>query len=46
MAPVMPDHAPEGFLHFDDLQLQLTIDSRLQRIARLALKQQMEKFEG
>ncbi|MDZ8050744.1 MAG: peptidoglycan D,D-transpeptidase FtsI family protein [Aulosira sp. ZfuVER01] len=41
---VMPDHAPEGFLHFDDLQLQLTIDSRLQRAARSALKQQMEKF--
>ncbi len=41
---LMPDHAPEGFLHFDDLQLQLTIDSRLQRAARSALKQQMEKF--
>ncbi|MEH1837408.1 MAG: penicillin-binding protein 2 [Nostoc sp.] len=43
---LMPDHAPEGFLHFDDLQLQLTIDSRLQRIARAALKQQMDKFEA
>ncbi|MBD2507400.1 penicillin-binding protein 2 [Nostoc muscorum FACHB-395] len=43
---VMPDHAPEGFLHFDDLRLQLTIDSRLQRIASLALKQQMEKFDA
>ncbi|MBG1241699.1 peptidoglycan D,D-transpeptidase FtsI family protein [Nostoc sp. NZL] len=43
---VMPDHAPEGFLHFDDLRLQLTIDSRLQRIARVALKQQMEKFDA
>jgi cell division protein FtsI (penicillin-binding protein 3) len=41
---MMPDHAPQGFLHFDDLQLQLTIDSRLQRAARSALKQQMEKF--
>ncbi len=41
-----PDYAPEGFLHFDDLRLQLTIDSRLQRIARLALKQQMEKFDA
>ncbi len=41
---LMPDHAPEGFLHFDDLRLQLTIDSRLQRAARLALKQQMEKY--
>ncbi|MCC5629452.1 penicillin-binding protein 2 [Nostoc sphaeroides CHAB 2801] len=43
---IMPDHAPEGFLHFDDLRLQLTIDSRLQRIARVALKQQMEKFDA
>ncbi|MHC5723907.1 MAG: peptidoglycan D,D-transpeptidase FtsI family protein [Nostoc sp.] len=43
---VMPDHAPEGFLHFDDLRLQLTIDSRLQRIARTALKQQMQKFDA
>jgi cell division protein FtsI (penicillin-binding protein 3) len=41
---LMPDHAPDGFLHFDDLRLQLTIDSRLQRAARAALKQQMEKF--
>ncbi|MBR8834983.1 MAG: penicillin-binding protein 2 [Stigonema ocellatum SAG 48.90 = DSM 106950] len=41
---LMPDRAPEGFLHFDDLQLQLTIDSRLQRTARSALKQQMDKF--
>lgn len=40
---LMPDRAPEGFLHFDDLQLQLTIDSRLQRAARAALKEQMEK---
>jgi cell division protein FtsI (penicillin-binding protein 3) len=43
---LMPDHAPEGFLHFDDLQLQLTIDSRLQRAARAALKQQIEKFQA
>ncbi|MBD2194264.1 MULTISPECIES: peptidoglycan D,D-transpeptidase FtsI family protein [Calothrix] len=41
---LMPNNAPEGFLHFDDLQLQLTLDSRLQRAARSALKQQMEKF--
>ncbi len=41
---LMPDHAPEGFMHFDDLRLQLTIDSRLQRAVRSALKQQMEKF--
>ncbi|MFN6568820.1 penicillin-binding protein 2 [Dendronalium sp. ChiSLP03b] len=43
---LMPAHAPDGFLHFDDMQLQLTIDSRLQRAARTALKQQMEKFRA
>jgi cell division protein FtsI (penicillin-binding protein 3) len=41
---LMPDHVPEGFLHFDDLRLQLTLDSRLQRAARFALKQKMEEF--
>jgi cell division protein FtsI (penicillin-binding protein 3) len=41
---LMPDHVPEGFLHFDDLRLQLTLDSRLQRAARFALKQKMEQF--
>jgi cell division protein FtsI (penicillin-binding protein 3) len=41
---LMPDHVPEGFLHFDDLRLQLTLDSRIQRAARFALKQKMEQF--
>ncbi|BAY23980.1 peptidoglycan glycosyltransferase [Calothrix sp. NIES-2100] len=41
---LLSDDAPVGFLSVDDLQLQLTIDSRIQRIARTALKQQMEKF--
>ncbi|MBD2299318.1 penicillin-binding protein 2 [Nostoc sp. FACHB-87] len=41
-----PDEAPEGFLHADDLKLQLTIDTRLQRAARLALKAQVEKFRA
>lgn len=41
---LMPDRIPEGFLHFDDLRLQLTLDSRLQRAARFALKQKMEQF--
>lgn len=43
---LMPNYAPEGFLHFDDLKLQLTIDSRLQRAARMALKAQMDKFKA
>lgn len=43
---LMPDHVPEGFLHFDDLRLQLTLDSRLQRAARFALKQKIEQFNA
>ncbi len=31
---------------FDDLRLQLTIDLRLQQIARNALKQQMDRYEA
>jgi cell division protein FtsI (penicillin-binding protein 3) len=41
-----PDNAPEGFFRADDLQLQLTIDTRLQRAARAALKAQVEKFQA
>jgi cell division protein FtsI (penicillin-binding protein 3) len=43
---LMPDHAPQGFLHSDDLQLQLTLDHRLQRAARSALKEQVEKYKA
>ncbi|MBW4648310.1 MAG: penicillin-binding protein 2 [Kastovskya adunca ATA6-11-RM4] len=43
---LMPDHVPEGFLHFDELRLQLTIDSRLQRAARSALKEKIEQFNA
>ncbi|MUH01729.1 penicillin-binding protein 2 [Scytonema sp. UIC 10036] len=43
---IMPDYAPEGFLNFDDLRLQLTIDNRLQRVARFALKEQMKKYKA
>ena len=43
---LMPDHAPDGFLNFDKLRMQLTIDSRLQRDARLALNQQIKKFKA
>ncbi|MEA5581783.1 penicillin-binding protein 2 [Nodularia harveyana UHCC-0300] len=43
---LLPNHAPEGFLNFDDLRLKLTIDSRLQRVARTALQKQMEKFQA
>jgi cell division protein FtsI (penicillin-binding protein 3) len=43
---LMPDYATQGLLHFDDLKLQLTIDSRLQRAARKALTEQMTKFKA
>lgn len=43
---LLPIHAPEGFLNFDDLRLRLTIDSRLQRIARTALEKQIEEFKA
>lgn len=41
---LIPDQVPGGFLHVDDLRLQLTVDSRLQRASRYALQQQMKKF--
>jgi cell division protein FtsI (penicillin-binding protein 3) len=43
---LMPDRIPEGFLDFDDQKLQLTLDLRLQRAARFALKQQVENFKA
>ncbi|BAY30290.1 peptidoglycan glycosyltransferase [Nostoc carneum NIES-2107] len=43
---LLPDGTPTGFLSVDDLRLQLTIDSRIQRIARAALQQQVEKFRA
>jgi cell division protein FtsI (penicillin-binding protein 3) len=43
---IMPDRLPEGFLHFDDLSLQLTIDSQLQRAARTALQDKMKQFKA
>ncbi len=41
---LMSDRLPPGFLHVDDLRLQLTIDTRLQRASRLRLKEQLQKF--
>ena len=43
---VMPDHAPEGLLNGDDTHLRLTIDVRLQRAARAALKTKMADFKA
>lgn len=36
----------QRLFNFDDLRLQLTIDLRLQQMARQALKQQMQKYEA
>lgn len=36
----------QGFVQQDRLKLQLTLDTRLQRAARLALRAQMEKFNA
>lgn len=36
----------QKLFNFDDLRLQLTIDLRLQQIARNALKQQMDKYRA
>ena len=43
---LMSDRVPENFLQIDDLRLQLTIDSRLQRAALLSLREQMQKFNA
>lgn len=43
---LMPDQVPGGFLNLDDWQLQLTLDSRLQRVAIAALQQQVKKFSA
>ncbi|MEG3849194.1 penicillin-binding protein 2 [Microcoleus sp. herbarium19] len=39
----LPDRLTAGFVQLDDLKLQLTIDSRLQRAARMALKDKMKE---
>jgi cell division protein FtsI (penicillin-binding protein 3) len=43
---IIPDELPGSFLHQDDLQLQITLDGRLQRATRLALEQQMQQFSA
>ncbi len=39
---VIPDRIPSGFLNLDDLQLRLTIDTRLQRAIQPVLKRQVQ----
>ena len=43
---ILPDRVTPDFLHTDDLQLQLTLDLRLQRSARQALRQKMKEWNA
>jgi cell division protein FtsI (penicillin-binding protein 3) len=43
---ILPDYVTEDFLRNDDLKLKLTLDMRLQRVARKALKNQRAKWKG
>ncbi len=43
---VLPDAVTADFLNHDDLKLKLTIDLRLQRVARKALKDQIVKWRA
>jgi cell division protein FtsI (penicillin-binding protein 3) len=42
----IPHSLPEGIIKLDDLQLQLTLDLRLQRAVRDSLKAQLQKFKA
>jgi cell division protein FtsI (penicillin-binding protein 3) len=43
---ILPDYVTEDFLRNDDLKLKLTLDMRLQRVARKALRVQRAKWKG
>jgi cell division protein FtsI (penicillin-binding protein 3) len=43
---ILPDRVTPDFLHTDDLKLRLTIDIRLQRAARQALRQKMQEWRA
>ena len=42
----IPHSLPEGIVKLDDLQLQLTLDLRLQRAVRDSLREQIAKFKA
>ncbi len=46
LGEMLPDHLPMGFLHVDNLQVQLTLDRRIQQAARKALHKQIEAFSA
>lgn len=41
---IIPNNIPGGFLHTDDLRLQLTLDNSLQRTVRYSLAQQIRRY--
>lgn len=41
---IIPTDLPAGFLHQDDLKLELTLDRRIQRATRVALDRQLANF--
>lgn len=43
---ILPDRVSSDMLHTDDLKLKLTLDLRIQRAARAALKQQRAVWNG
>jgi len=43
---ILPVEVPKGLLQVENLQLQLTLDLRLQRATRSAIKQQMKKYNA
>jgi cell division protein FtsI (penicillin-binding protein 3) len=43
---VLADSLPSGFLHKDDLQLQLTLNGELQRATRRALEAQITRYRA
>jgi cell division protein FtsI (penicillin-binding protein 3) len=43
---ILPDRVTPDFLHTDDLKLRLTLDLRLQRSARQALRQKMKEWNA
>ncbi|MGI0482317.1 peptidoglycan D,D-transpeptidase FtsI family protein [Geminocystis sp. CENA526] len=43
---IIPASLPEGIVELDDLQLKLTLDLRLQRATRDALKNQLKQFNA
>jgi cell division protein FtsI (penicillin-binding protein 3) len=43
---ILPDRVTPDFLHTDDLKLRLSVDLRLQRAARTALREQMQTWSA